>query len=182
MKNVAEITITAHRFNGDNIELPTRKVSIGAALKSLLYFELGFGGQITKWEPTHIEVQTHVFSTCDTTVFSGLEADMTPLHEAAYVYVTTQKNSIDADIDQFIKVTGGNTLLVTCARGGMPEVLLGNRRAEVIGCFVATKDETLTKKVVTVFNSKKSYEDVFAFVDLVYCEGVEAAKTLLEAG
>jgi hypothetical protein len=177
------IKITSYRDRtGEHFVLPSRQVSIGKALQSLLYFELGFGGQIVKWDKEQIEVQTHVFGTQDTTIFTGSEVEMMPLHEAAYAYVTVQKDSFDKDVDRFMKFTSGNALLVTCAGGGMPEALLGNRRSEAIGCLVATKDQELTKKVLATFNDReKSHEDVFAFIELVYDEGVDAAKKLLEA-
>lgn len=113
------IGIQASRVkSGEHFDQGVRSVSVGRATESLLRFELGFGGVVSKFSEFEIVVVTHVLGCVDTTVFSGSSSEMKTLLVGAALYSQFRGERFDVDVDKLIKSTRGSPLLIT-AWGGL---------------------------------------------------------------
>lgn len=82
-----------------------------AALRSLVVYELGYGGIVIDVSPTHLIVRTQVLGSIDTTMFNGTEEEMRPLLEASAI-VMEQVCNDQLSYDRIMRITGGSPLLI----------------------------------------------------------------------
>ena len=81
---------------------PTERTSL-EALKSLVVYELGYGGQITNLDyPTRIKVETRILSKIDTAVFEGSKEEMKPLFEATYFFLKATTEHSDLIVENAV--------------------------------------------------------------------------------
>lgn len=74
------ITVTNERIKPEGACTPwsdTRKVE--HAFRSLVEYEIGYGGQVIECEPNKVKIKTMVMNCADYTTFEGLMSDMEPL-------------------------------------------------------------------------------------------------------
>lgn len=74
-------------------EWTPRQMSLGKALRTLIEFELGYGGRVTSVEADRLVIQTPVLSKTDTIIVIGQADELTPIFE--YVYLFLQLESPD---------------------------------------------------------------------------------------
>lgn len=120
------ITQTNYRNNGGTVCEPSGGPRAQAdAIESLLMYEIGYGGRITKIEPTEVHVRTHIMSCVDDTVYSGSEEEMEPLVHiavlAAKYHAMDVESSREEAMNKVMEVTKGNPLLIKL--GG--DILIG---------------------------------------------------------
>lgn len=117
------IKYTALRVNGGHTCPPGyNEYTPKKALESLVIYELGFGGVVTKLSKTCIEVRTLVMACIDTTIFEGPEEEMALLVEAAAISLVTNPLAddappayTDAAMASVMSQTKGNVSLLTMA-------------------------------------------------------------------
>lgn len=140
------IQIDMTRHNGELFVYPPRFESVQRALRSLVEFELGFGGRVVDATPTRIEVHTSVLACRDTAVFSGTAEDMRLLVEVV-AYMTVIENE-RADlvsrrtVDQLMATTHGNPFQMMC----LTPLVFGNVRPLRLAVMLAygiSDEETL---------------------------------------
>jgi len=111
-------------------DLGAREVTPTAALSTLMWSELGFGGNITEATGTRLTVVTRVLACIDTTVFEGTEEEMRILNEAAYYYLEacqkgdTVIDGVLADLARLPNGKGGVPLIINMAA----PMLIGRNR------------------------------------------------------
>lgn len=114
----------------EEFDYGAREVSPSSALSTLMWSELGFGGDITEATGTRLTVVTRVLACIDTTVFEGSEQDMRMLNEAAYYYLKacqkkdTVIDGVLADLARIPNGKGGVPLIINMAA----PMLIGRNR------------------------------------------------------
>jgi len=68
-----------------------QKRTPGNSTSQLFRYELGYGGRLTKVEPTSIEVHTSMMGRYDLTTFSGTEQEMEPLFRGISFWAEAQE-------------------------------------------------------------------------------------------
>jgi hypothetical protein len=97
---------------------PVRKASLSEAIRSLVRFELGYGGRVVEISETRIKVITIVLSKIDTTIFIGTKEEMEPLLVAVAVFMDGHKlYGMDRLVNDVMNLTKGKALLVAHASG-----------------------------------------------------------------
>lgn len=175
------ITQTNFRENGSGV-----KIDYGPgprpfplALRSLVIYELGYGGMITELLPNRVTVETRILHTKDTTTFEGAGEDMQFLAKVAafHALILETKESRTALID------GAANYLQTLPRevGGLPlfinmaaPLLLGRPSAAtaLILAMGITDAETIIMLHVL------SLEDLVATIELYLETGLPLVDTL----
>ena len=114
----------------EEFDFGTREVTPVQALSTLMWSELGFGGNITEATGTKLTVVTRVLACIDTTVFEGTEEEMRILNEAAYYYLKacqqedTVIDGVLADLARIPNGKGGVPLIINMAA----PMLIGRNR------------------------------------------------------
>lgn len=165
--------------SGERFDQGIRSVSVGRALESLLRYELGFGGVVSKvgrdvsGGVLELVVVTHVFGCVDTTFFSGGfndgmgDSEMEKLVLAAGLYVFHRGERFDIDMEKLIKNTGGSPLLITACGPRICELFSGVPYARIVaGYVVLGGDEGLCRRFLEL-----SEGDFWASIDLVLSGG-----------
>jgi hypothetical protein len=140
------ISVWGERFNGElHRDVPPRhNKSIQDALNSLVKYELGYGGRVANifevGENIQIKTVTQVLACIDTTWFEGSREEMLPLVTACHLWSqVVQKGTPEGLIDQLMKVTEGNPMLLTMTA----PLLIGGSRVKGISLLAmgATEEE-----------------------------------------
>ena len=102
------------RLCGPSME---RDETPGLATTRFLRFELGYGGRLTKVEPTRVEVYTSMMGRYDITIFSGTKEEMLPMMYAISFWAAAQKKHgkqhNEKTADAAIKAGLNTPLLIT---------------------------------------------------------------------
>ncbi len=165
------IKISGHRLNSRELfHNPERSEEPYEALKSLVSYELGYGGQIT--EVTKIDGQvaitvvTKLLQSSSTTIFSGTEAEMRVLLEFLGSYVAVLKYRHDKRLKASVFEALSSTSNILLVNFGP----LLQSEAEVFFALI-------------LWAGLKNMTEINLANDLAYyhCHGVEGIWTLIEA-
>jgi|GEM_PF-6344727 len=129
-----QITIEGYNDRGEEHfnDCPAKHVtSIAKALRSLLYFELGYGGAIKEVTPNSLTVVLSILKCKNTTIFSGDETAMKYLFTGVYIYDLLSKENVNVDVERLLITTGGLPLFTTSLGPNVPEVLSGHRYSSI---------------------------------------------------
>lgn len=158
------ITISDQRTRGNERPFPPIEArrTPAAALRHLVMYELGYGGDVIDITETSVTVRTNVLDCVDTVTFSGTYAEMHPLVEAAILHLELSKHERvyqDALIDRVMHVTKGIPLMVKMCGG----IILGSFKAKAI-CLhlLEVTDEDLGKQLTGA-----TISDLLTLVELV---------------
>jgi hypothetical protein len=125
----ATIIQTQTRFkDGRNFDMGTFPVTIERALKTLIEFELGYGGRVTTYMCGVVEVQTSILNCLDRTrwEFHPESDEFGFVRDYCQVHSIVNSTLTDAEIQRVMSVTQGNPLLIKLGSG----VLLGESRSK----------------------------------------------------
>jgi len=78
--------------------LVEREQSTYSALDTMIYSELGFGGEIIEVSETRMVTETEIFSCIDTVVFEGSAEEMLPLLQTGYFYEQAGQGSVKDEV------------------------------------------------------------------------------------
>jgi len=120
--------------NGPEILLSSRYADLDDATRSLLKYELGYGGQITEVSDEKIEVVTRIMHCNDRTVFSGTKDEILDLQAAVYLWLKAEKEvSFDEWYKKVSEVTNGVPLLVAMSAGILKGEMVKEKLAQQLG-------------------------------------------------
>ena len=110
------ITNTNVRDNGIVHDPIVKEQSTDKALKSLVVFELGFGGRIVEITPFKIITRTLYPGGVDTTTFEGRVSEMKPLIEFCTIWmqIGQEKEIMGVLVDKAVRNTMSRTPLLPC--------------------------------------------------------------------
>lgn len=128
-----QITGMRDKGNGEVYHDTPKSVSLEAAIRNFIKFELGYGGQITTMHDTGVTVNTRVMGCVDTTVFSGLRPEFDLILEIAQLEQTVQQfiaqqnggsTVTPGEMDTVMQFTQGNPRLIEFGA----EMIIGTSR------------------------------------------------------
>jgi hypothetical protein len=134
------------------------------ALRSLVVYEMGYGGMVTDLSFTRVVIDTHIMSCHDRTIFEGAEDEMAWLVKVAGCHAllmgdeTYHKALMEHGADVMEKVTGGSPLL--CAFTAPFIIGEGATRGALL-LAAGVHDETLVTKLAPL-----SLKELMALVEL----------------
>lgn len=171
------ITKTAKRDKGDgyNYDTPSIQEPVGKALASLVVYELGYGAIVTEVTKTRVTVVTRIMGCVDTTIFEGVEDEMTLLVEAASIAIVSNPMQAesplhDIAVDSIMVATGGNPLLIKMGHGMIAGRISIRAILMVMMGFAAIEQAPSLKDI--------SVEDQLAIMMLVRIDGVSVADAI----
>jgi hypothetical protein len=162
---------------------PTEKCQkpIGDALETLVIYELGYGGRITKFTKESITVVTNIMSCEDTTEFKGSLESMKPLTDFIQYYALALKNeNFQNHADEVLAMTKGIPLLVKMSSG----LIVGQSRIKraiilaLLGeCFGSCEKEEHIIEVCERL-AQLYIKDLLCMYDMIAVENQDFAEVL----
>lgn len=151
---------------GDLSLVVSRDQSVGAALCSLLQYELGYGGRVVGVSETKVVVETRILRAVDVVTFEGPESEVLYLLKGFQAYYTLRELTFDEGVNRTLESTKGVPLFVTAFGGGMSEVFTGMPLSIVAGGVAAGFDEEGIRRLVGMKKESKYgvWEDAWTVI------------------
>lgn len=156
--------------------------STAEALKSMVVYELGYGGVITELSPTKVVVETHIFGgTKDTTIFEGPKEEMELIvkaaaHHAALIGDEASRNVLIEKSVDFLgtlpKEVGGLPLFIAMTA---PMIMGEMSTVAALLASVGITDPEVVKTLVPI-----SLKDLMAAVELYHETGMPLPEIVRE--
>lgn len=138
------ITITNERYNGEQCPPITRQEPLPSAFRSLVFYELGYGGNIISISETQIVVKTPLLGFVDTSTFQGEAEELRPLINFCSVYTEVKRLLKGKVINQTANTlcNNANTLVITA----LAPIMVGKGfiQPSLVG-YIAKNEEDIKK-------------------------------------